>query len=284
MLPLLTRSIKFLVGIAFAGVLMIALWGTISGLIKEPPKPTAEEEFHQHPKELHLASDGPFGKFDRRQLQRGLKVYQEVCSACHSLSLVSFREFKDLGYTDAEVKALAASWKIEQPSINPDTGEATTRKNVPSDRIPAPFANEAAARAANNNAVPPDLSLITKARHGGAAYIYSLLTGYQNQPAELVEKFPAVKTPEGLHYNPYFANLNLAMPEPLTADGQVEYLDGTPNTKDQMAQDVAAFLVWTAEPTMETRHRAGLAVVLFLLLTTLLAFGAYRTVWSGMKH
>ena len=150
---------------------------------------------------------------------------------------------------------------IETPSVNPDTGEATTRKNVPSDHFPSPFANEVAARAANNNALPPDLSLITKARHDGPNYLYSLIGpgAYRNQPAELVKEFPGSKTPPGLHYNPYFANLNIAMPPPLTADGQVTYTDGTRATHDQMSRDVAAFLTWTAEPKLESRHAAGFA-------------------------
>src|SRR5205814_6401293 len=198
-----------------------------------PPAPLAADKFHLEPKSLHLQSDGPFGKFDRAQLQRGLQIYTEVCSACHSLKLVSFRDLKGLGYNDAEIKAYAGSgqqWKIQVASINPDTGEAATRKPLPSDNFPPPFANEVAARAANNNALPPDLSLITKSREGGPAYVYSLLTGYANQTGyknekgeELLKKFPDAKTPPNLHYNPYFANLNLAMPPPLTSDGQVSY-------------------------------------------------------------
>ena len=144
--------------------------------------------------------------------------------------------------------------------------------------------HEVAARAANNNALPPDLALMTKALHDGAAYIHSLLTGYQEQPAELLKKFPDSKTGVGLHYNPYFANLNIAMPPPLVAEGQVTYADGTKATVDQMAQDVAAFLVWTAEPKLENRHRTGVAVLIFLLIATTLGFLAYRNVWSGVKH
>ena len=158
------------------------------------------------------------------------------------------------------MKAIANQWPIEVPSVNPDTGEAATRKAIPSDKFPSPYANETAARAANNNALPPDLSLMAKAREGGAAYIYSLLTGYQAQPAELLKEFPAAKTPPGLHYNPYFANLNIAMPPPLTGDGQVTYAPGNPRpTVDQMAKDVSAFLLWTAEPNLQSRHKSGLA-------------------------
>jgi ubiquinol-cytochrome c reductase cytochrome c1 subunit len=279
----MVRFIALLVGIAFAGVLALALFGTVSGLITEPPAATAEHEFHKHPKELALASNGPLGKFDNRQVQRGLQVYKEVCSACHSLRLVAFRDLKELGYNDAQVKAFAGSYD-NIPSLNPDTGEVATRKGLPSDRFPSPFANEIAARAANNNALPPDLSLMSKARHDGPAYIYSLLTGYQNQPAALLKHFPDSKTPEGLHYNPYFANLNIAMAPPLTAEGQVTYLDGTRASVDQMAKDVAAFLVWTAEPKLQKRHSAGIASVLFLLIFSFLAYGAYQNVWRNLKH
>src|SRR5690606_15304703 len=125
------------------------------------------------------------------------------------------------------------------------------------DKFPTPYPNEVAARAANNNALPPDLSLMAKARHNGGAYVHSLLTGYQDQPAELLKEFPDAKTGVGLHYNPYFANLNIAMPPPLVADGQVSYADGTNPTVEQMSTDVSAFLVWTAEPKLENRHRAG---------------------------
>lgn len=280
----MVRTIALLIGAGFVFVLGIALFGTISTAITDPAPETAEHEFHLHPKDAGLSSAGVFGKFDKQQLQRGLKVYQEVCAACHSLKYVSFRDLEQIGYSEGQVKALAQAWPIEQPSVNPDTGEAMTRKNIASDRFPSPYANEVAARAANNNALPPDLSLITKARHDGANYVASLLTGYQNQPAELLKKFPDAKTPQGLHYNPYFANLNIAMPPPITSDGQVTYEDGTQATRDQMAKDVAAFLTWTAEPNLETRHAAGFASVIFLAIFVFLTIGAYHNVWRGVKH
>jgi len=280
----MVRPIAFLVGLGFAGILLYSLIMGAAAYISEPPQPTAEHEFHLHPKEVSFASDGPFGKFDRQQLQRGFQVYKEVCSACHSLHQVAFRDFADLGFTDPEVKAIAKGWSTEVPSINPETGEPATRKGTPADKIPSPYPNEVAARAGNNNALPPDLSLMTKARHDGPAYVYSLLTGYQAQPAELLKKFPDSKTPPSLHYNPYFANLNIAMPPPLVADGQVTYADGTKATVDQMAKDVAAFLTWTAEPKLEARHRAGLAVIIFLLIATTLAYLSYRNIWAGIKH
>jgi|KBSSwiStaDraftv2_1062776.scaffolds.fasta_scaffold20787_3 ubiquinol-cytochrome c reductase cytochrome c1 subunit len=277
------RVISFVVGVVFAGVLLIAMIGNLSTYFTSPPAPLPAEEFHKEPKPLKLASDGPFGRFDNQQLQRGFQVYSEVCSACHSLKLASFRELKGLGYNEAEIKKIASDWKTEVPSINPDTGEPATRKALPSDTFPAPFPNETAARAANNNALPPDLTLITKAREGGAAYVYSLLTGYQNQPAELLHKFPDAKTPPGLHYNPYFANLNIAMPQPIKG-GEVTFADGTPNTLENEARDVAAFLVWAGEPNLGNRHAAGLAVVVFLLFASVLAYLAYRQIWHEAKR
>ena len=181
-----------------------------------------------------------------------------------------------------QVKAIAKTWPLETPSIDPATGEVTTRKSLPSDRFPKPFANDTAARAANNNAIPPDQSLIIKARHHGPEYMYSLLTGYQEQPATLLKKYPDVKTGEGLYYNPYFPNLNLAMAPPLT-DGQVSYSDGTKSSVDQMAKDVTAFLTWAAEPKMENRKTAGWASMAYLLIFTGLAYAAYRTIWADKK-
>lgn len=282
------RLFSYAAGAVLTLVLLISLYGTVSEAIVSPPEETAELKFHREAKELKLASDGPLGKFDRAQLQRGLQVYTEVCAACHGINLVSFRDLKDLGYNEGQIKAFAGSgnfWKIEVPSVNPDTGEAATRKATPADRFPAPYANETAARAANRNALPPDLSLIAKAREGGAAYTYSLLTGYQRQPAELLKRFPTAKTPEGLYYNPYFANLNIAMPPPFTSDGQVSYGEGAPPaTIDQMAKDVSAFLVWTAEPKLENRHRTGLVVVIFLLFATVLGYMSYQNIWAEAKR
>jgi len=278
----MVRIIGFLVGLGFAGVLLISLVVNLVAYVQSPPEPTAEHEFHREPKELHLASNGPFGKFDRQQVQRGYQVYKEVCSACHSMNLVHYRDLAALGYSEAEVKAEAASREV--PGINPETGEETTRKAIPTDHFPAPYANETAGRAANNNALPPDLSLITKARHGGAPYVYSLLTGFQPQPAKLLKEFPAAKTPPNLHYNPYFANLNIAMPPPLTTEGQVTYAPGQPKaTVDQMSKDVAAFLTWTAEPKKVKRTQVGWPVLGFLLFATILAWMAKNQVWAAIK-
>ena len=279
----MARFIAFLVGLGFCLVLLVSVITGAAAFIREGKPETAESEFHKHPKHLALASDGPFGKFDRQQLQRGFQVYKEVCSGCHSLKFVSFRNLADLGYSDAEVKAIADQWAVQTPSVNPETGEPATRKNLPSDRFPSPYPNEVAARAANNNALPPDLSLIAKSRHGGGAYVYSLLTGYQNQPAALLKQFPEAKTPKGLHYNPYFPNLNIAMPPPLVSDGQVTYADGTKPTVDQMSKDIAAFLTWTAEPKLEKRHQTGVAVMIFLIFFTVLTYLAYQNIWASKK-
>ena len=261
------------IGLVFV---LTLLWAAFTP--REAATPDVVKQFHLHPRELHLASDGPFGRFDRQQLQRGFQVYKEVCSACHSLKHVAIRSLTDLGFTEAEVKALAKQFTV--PSVDPNTGEPSTRPAISADHFPSPYPNEIAARAANNNALPPDLSLITKARHEGPAYVYSLLTGYHDVPANLpAENRPAT----GLHYNPYFANLNLAMPAPLGPD-QVTYADGTKATVDQEAKDVSAFLVWTAEPKLENRHRTGLGVLIFLLITTVLAYMSYRTVWAREKH
>lgn len=280
----MVRIIGFVVGFAFAVVLLISLFATLSDYIGAPAAETAEHKFHEHPKPVALLSNGPFGRFDEQQLQRGFQVYKEVCAACHGLGLVAFRNLEDLGYSEAEVKAIAEQWQIEVPTINQETGEPATRPATPADRFPSPYPNDVAARAANNNALPPDLSLITKAREGGAAYVYSLLIGYHEQPAELLREFPEAKTPQGLYYNPYFANLNIAMPPPLTSEGQVTYADGTRPTIPQMAKDVTAFLVWAAEPTLARRHAAGLAVVVFLIFATAFGYLAYRNVWATEKR
>ncbi len=244
----------------------------------------ASEEFHLQPKAIHYSFEGPLGRYDNQQLQRGFQVYKEVCSACHSMRLVAFRDLEQIGFNKPEVKALAKGWATETPSLNPDTGEAATRKSLPSDYLPGPYPNEIAARAGNNNALPPDMSLLAKAREGGPAYIASLVTGYADVPADLKKKFPDFNVPPGLHYNPYFANLNIAMPPPLTSDGQVTYADGTKATRMQMATDVSAFLMWAAEPKLENRKRTGIAVVGYLVIATLLAFAAYRNIWHGKKH
>ena len=265
--------ISFAIGLFFV---VSVLWAFANGAFVAATEgmgaETAEHVYHEHPKELKLASDGPFGKFDKQQLQRGYQVYKEVCAVCHSLSYVSFRDLEKLGYSEGQVKAEAATYQV--PHYNKLTGEVTTDAGLPTDKFP-PVAYA-------GQGTPPDLSLITKARHDGAAYVYSLMTGYEEQPAELIEEFPDSKTPSGLHYNPYFANLNLAMPAPLSAD-QVTYADGTEASVEQMSKDVAAFLVWTAEPTLEKRRQTGWAFIGFLLFATVLAYLSYRNIWAEKK-
>lgn len=269
-----------IVGLGFVFVLLLGIWGTVSNGLTTPKTVEAEFHKHAHGPEGGFSFEGAFGTYDKRQLQRGMQVYKEVCAACHSLRLVSFRDLAALGYSEGQIKTIAKGFQV--PSINPETGEPATRDGMPADRFPSPYANEVAARAANNNAIPPDLSLMAKARPDGSNYIYSLLTGYQAQPAELLKKYPEAKTPEGLHYNPYFHTLNIAMAQPLK-DGQVTYSDGTAATMKNYAADVAAFLTWTAEPKMEARKSAGLAVLAFLVIFCFLAYGAKKQIWRNVK-
>ena len=268
----MVKPIAFLVGLVLAVAALVAAF-----IPRDAAPEDLTHKYHLEPREVSWQNDGMFGTFDRAQLQRGYQVYKEVCAACHSLKHVSFRDLTDLGFTIPEVKALAKA--SDQPSIDEKTGEVNTRKGIPADYLPSPYPNDVAARAANNNALPPDLSLITKAREEGPRYVYSLLTGFNHKvPKDW-------QVPTGLHYNPYFANLNIAMPPPLTADGQVTYADGQPKpTVDQMAKDVAAFLTWTAEPKLENRKRGGIAVELFLIALAAFAYMTYRRVWADQKH
>jgi ubiquinol-cytochrome c reductase cytochrome c1 subunit len=273
----MVRLLGILIGLGFVLVATWSLGWGVYEYIKNPHEESVEHRFHEEPRSIAFSFDGPFGKYDRAQLQRGFQVYKEVCASCHGLNYVAFRNLADLGYGEEEVKAIADQWQIQVPSVDPKTGEASTRKALPADKFPNPYPNEVAARAANNNAYPPDLSLMTKARHGGAAYVASLLTGYRNPPANL----PKDNRPgPGLYYNPVFPNLNIAMPPPLR-DDQVSYADGTRPTANQMAADVSAFLAWTAEPRLENRKRTGWATLIFLLLATILSYLAYQNIWHG---
>ena len=240
-------------------------------------------------KDVTFSFEGPFGKFDKAQLQRGYKVYKEVCASCHALSLVSFRNLGEpgaLGYTPKQIEALAATFTVKD---GPDqSGEMFDRPGLPSDRMPSPFANNEQAKAANGGALPPDLSLITKFRPGwygtinqlvngigGPQYVYSVLTGYEDPPAEI-----ASETPEGKYYNPYFANGHfISMPNPLS-DGQVTFDDGAPNTAADMAKDVSAFLAWTAEPKMEERKQTGFAVMIFLAIFAAMLYLVKKRIWA----
>jgi ubiquinol-cytochrome c reductase cytochrome c1 subunit len=229
--------------------------------------------------EPHLPSqswsfNGAFGTYDRAAVQRGFQVYKEVCAACHGMQYLYYRNLAEIGFSEAQVKAIAA--EVEVTDGPNDQGEMFTRPGRPSDRFKSPFANPQAARAANNGALPPDLSLVAKARKGGPDYLYAILTGYREPPAE-------VKVGEGQHYNAYFAagDCQIAMPAPL-AEGQVEYTDGTKASLHQMARDVSSFLMWAAEPGLEDRHRLGVKVVIFLLVLTGLLYLAKRAVWRDL--
>ncbi|WP_298470430.1 cytochrome c1 [uncultured Erythrobacter sp.] len=269
-------------GLVITGILV--LWSLIPGLINyAPPERGDYYVFKQKPKapEGGFSFDGPLGKWDVAQLQRGYQVYKEVCSSCHSLKFVAFRNLQELTYSEAEVRAEAATWFV--PGVDPVTGEATTRAGEPTDYFPSPYPNDVAAAAANNNAIPPDLSLITKARKDGSNYVYSLLAGYGEPDPELQKLSPEFETPAGLYFNPYFPNVNLAMAPPIAVDGLVTYADGTEATIDQMSQDVTAFLTWTAEPSLVQRKQTGWFVIGFLLFATALAFLSYKQVWAGKK-
>ena len=270
------RIFSILIGAFFTVVLGFSfVKGAIATATDGLPH-TVEARFQLHPEGIKFASDGPFGKFDNQQLQRGFAVYQAVCQNCHALKQVAFRDLKAIGYNDDEVKAIAKGYQI--PDYDNNTGELKTREGLPTDKFPpVVYAGQGH---------PPDLSLITKARHGGGAYVAALLQGYKepegykNAKGEPLpqENFPGA----GLHFNPYFANLNIAMPPPL-ADGAVTYSDGTQATVKQMAEDVASFLIWTAEPKLDKRKQTGWPVLGFLLFATILAYLAKRNIWAD-KH
>ena len=217
--------------------------------------------------------DGILGTVNRQAAQRGFQVYREVCSACHALAHLSYRHLKDIGFSEEEVKEIAKSYMVKDGPN--DQGEMFERAGLPSDKFFNPFPNDKAARAANNGALPVDLSLIIKARENGANYVYSLLTGYAEEPSSFH------LTP-GLYYNPYFHGKQIAMPPPLS-DGVVQYSDGTKATVDQMTEDVVIFLQWAAEPEMENRKSMGLKVVFFLIIFTVVSYLAKKRIWSKLE-
>jgi cytochrome c1 len=227
-------------------------------------------------KEQHWHFTGPFGTYDRASAQRGFQVYKEVCSACHSLSMLSYRNLTELGLTEGQVKGIAAEFQV--PDIA-DDGSAIDRPARPSDHFRKPFPNELAAAAANGGKAPPDLSVIIKARPGGPNYVYSLLTGYvpfdQLKP-EQVKEFNVSKDD---NFNLYYPGHRIAMPPPLS-DGKVSYVDGTKNTLDQEVRDVVEFLAWASEPHLEDRNRTGIRVILFLLAMAGLMYAVKRQVWA----
>ena len=252
---------KIFVHVALA-LFLIAPAG--AGLAAEAEEPPARSWPHE----------GIFGRYDRAALQRGFLVFKEVCASCHAAKYLRFRDLEGIGLDRETIKALAAQYTVQD--CCDENGEPFERPAKPFDRFPPPFPNEQAARAANNGALPPDLSLIVKARDGHEDYIYALLTGYEAEPP-VGEEPPA----EGMSWNRYFPGHWIAMPPPLS-EGLVEYPDGTPATVERMASDVTQFLAWLSEPTMEERKRTGLKYMLFVLVLTGLFYAYKRKIWANV--
>jgi ubiquinol-cytochrome c reductase cytochrome c1 subunit len=254
------------------------------------------------PKDVHWSFEGPFGHYDQRQLQRGYKVYREVCSSCHSMNMVAFRNLGDPGgpfwnpkYPNSNdnpvVKAIAKDFQVAD--IDSDSGDPIKRPATSADYFPNPFANSVAARAANGGGLPPDMSLLAKAREGGPAYIFSIVTG------DSIDGPTGLDMPPGKYYDPYMpGDLSsfwkgdpkkvpiggfIAMPPPLT-DGRVQFDDNSPNDLNHEAMDVAAFLEWAADPKMEERKQLGFETLIFLVLFSAVLYGSYRTIWRDVGH
>ena len=231
-----------------------------------------------HPEEQSWTTNGIFGSFDRKQLKRGWHVYNEVCSSCHSVRLIYYRNLMEIGFSIDEIKEIISDVEVpagpnEEGETHED-GELLMRPAKPFDKIVLPYSNDLASRAANGGALPPDLSLMTKARINGANYVHALLTGYKEAPA-------GINISEGMNYNPYFPGSQIAMGAPLSDDG-VEYTDGTKATVEQMSRDITAFLIWTAEPELEERKRLGLKVMLFLIVFSAMLYAVKRQVWAKL--
>ncbi len=216
--------------------------------------------------------NGIFGRFDKASLQRGFKVYSEVCAACHGLKHISYRDLAEIGYSSDEVKSIAGQYEVSDGPN--DEGDMFLRDAKMSDKFVGPYENDQIARLANNGSYPPDLSLIVKARAGGADYIYSLLNGYKEFP----ENFEAS---DGMYYNEYYPGYQIAMPSPIM-DEIVEFDDGTQATHLQIARDVTSFLAWTAEPELENRKSLGVKTLFFLILITIMLLGVKRKVWKNL--
>jgi len=266
--------------------------GAVAAILAVGVAQTAWAAEGPKPPKQDWSFSGIFGTFDAAARQRGLQVYREVCSACHSLDFIAFRDLADLGYSEDEVKAIAAQYSVvDGPN---DEGEMFEREGRPYDYFPAPFANKKAAAAANGGAVPPDLSLMTKARDGGPDYLYALLTGYAEVPDDwqtdpafsyLKEEFESqgreFEMIDGLSFNHYFPGHQIAMAAPLS-EGVVEYEDGTEASVEQMAHDVTTFLMWAAEPNLEARKSMGINVMLFLFFFTGVMYAAKRKIWADL--
>jgi ubiquinol-cytochrome c reductase cytochrome c1 subunit len=283
-------------GLIFSAVAVLIGAAAVTASVPAFAKTNSEE-----PRDIHYSFEGPFGTYDQEQLQRGYKVYHDVCSSCHAMSLLHYRDLGAKGgpfynpkYPNSNespyVKAVAKDFQV--PDIDQDTGDAVTRPATPADAFKAPFPNEVAARASNGGALPPDLSVIAKGREGGPAYIASLLNGYRPAPKGLT-------VPAGKYYNPFMpGDLSsywtgpkdkvpsggfIAMPFQLTPN-RVTYDDGVKATTPQMAEDVSAFLMWAAEPKMEERKKTGFAVIIYLLLFAGVVYASYRRIWRHVGH
>jgi ubiquinol-cytochrome c reductase cytochrome c1 subunit len=246
----------------------------VSALALALALPLAAHAADEHAQVPHRtwSFEGLFGTFDQGAAQRGFQVYNEVCSACHSMKLLAYRHLSGIGFTEDQIKQIAASKQVtDGPN---DAGEMFERPGRPSDHFPPPFPNEKAARAANNGAYPPDFSTLVKGRDGGASYVHGVLTGYKDPP-------PGVQLQQGMSYNEAFPGHQIAMPPPLS-EGQVAYADGTPSTVDQMAADVSTFLAWVSEPELETRKRMGIKVILYMLVLTGFLYAIKRRVWAAV--
>ncbi len=254
-------------GRGLAGVGLLGL-----GLAVTPVAGAVAQESTPAPPSQDWSFGGAFGTFDRASLQRGFQVYKEVCSNCHSMKLMSYRNLEGIGLDAAQVRAIAAS--VQVPGGTDDSGAAVERNGLPSDVFRAPFPNDKAARAANNGALPPDQSDLEKAREGGSNYIDAILTGYKDAPA-------GVTVPDGSYYNEYFPGHAIHMPPPLS-DGQVTYADGTQASVAQMSRDVTTFLTYASHPEMEQRKRLGVKIVLFLAGMVGLTYAVKRKVWADV--
>lgn len=245
----------------------------LAALTSVGPASAAEGEIH-HPNQS-WSWEGLFGRYDHEQLRRGLKVYAEVCSACHGMRQLHYRHLADIGMSEGEIKAFLDQygWQVEDGPD--DAGDMFMRPARPADQFVSPYPNEAAARAANGGALPPDLSVMTKARAGGPDYLYHLLIAYEQEPPADLELMP------GMYYNPAYPGGQIGMPQMIT-DDVVEYEDETPTTAHQIAADVTAFLQWAAEPELEERKNMGAKVMLFLIVFTLLMYSMKRRIWAGV--
>jgi ubiquinol-cytochrome c reductase cytochrome c1 subunit len=250
------RSVGLAAALAFTGLLAF---------------PVAAQDTTPPPNE-NWSFDGIFGTPDIAAAQRGFQVYSEVCSTCHAMHQMHFRDLVGLGFNAEQVKAIASTFTV--PQGTDDSGQPKEGPGTPANQFRSPFANEKAARAAMNGAYPPDLSLIINAREGGANYVYGILTGYAQAPAGFTMQ-------DGMNYNRYFPGHQIAMPQPLQ-DGRVTFTDGTPNTIDQMARDVVTFLYWTSNPETTERKQMGIRVILFLILLTGVTYAVKRKIWADV--